>query len=433
MIIMLQKNYKVFKKHTIVLLISILAFFQIDSQTQTSVASAQFLPLPFQDEENGRNSHAYLGSTNPLSAIEREQFIQQIIPYAMEANERWGIPASAIIGIAIIESGYGTTRIAHFANNLFGIKAWGINPINAWQLVGQPDEDFDQPVPILASYGLDRHLYDESVRRDNWYRKFDSYQEAVHYLAGTLLQNNRYGFARIEYEARLQQDWSLEADSKEYVYNIAHAGYNHLGGEYYRNRVGVLIDQWDLTQYDKNEHTFIDINKHWAKLSIEGLAKLDIISGFPDRTFGPDEPITREQFIKMLVISCGIELFYGKSTYIDVHLNHWSNPFIEAAVERNIIVNVINYSQFLPKGVMTRQEMAEYAARALALKPVLSELPFHDKQSIDNTMGLIGAATKHGFIQGFEDKTFRPSAALTRAQAVVVIERILNYISFSSS
>ncbi len=422
-------NFRLLKKMTILLILVCLGF---NSLVQSSLASVQFLPLPFQDKQNGKNSHAYLGSINPLTVIEREQFVQQLIPYAKEANEKWGIPASAIIGIAILESGFGTTRIAHFANNLFGIKAWGVNPNNAWQLVGQPDEDFDQPVPVLASYGLDRHLFDESVRRDNWYRKFDSYQDSVNFLAGTLLQNNRYGFARVEYEARLKEGWALDAASKEYVYKIAHAGYNHLGGEYYKNRVGKLIDQWDLTQYDKNEYVFNDINKHWARFSIKGLAELNIISGFPDRSFSPDEPITREQFVKMLVVSCGIELFYGQTTYSDVYLNHWSNPFIEAAIERNIIVNVINFSHFSPKGVISRQEMAEYVARALALEPVFSELPFQDKQSINNTMGLIGAVTEHGFIQGFEDKTFRPSASLTRAQAVIVIERILNYTSFSS-
>ena len=42
----------------------------------------------------------------------KTNFINEISNYAKEANAKWGIPASAIIGMAVVESGYGTTRIA---------------------------------------------------------------------------------------------------------------------------------------------------------------------------------------------------------------------------------------------------------------------------------------------------------------------------------
>lgn len=90
--------------------------------------------LPFEDETLGRNSNAYLSTYEYPSIKMKEDFINEISRYAMKANEKWGIPASAIIGMAIQESGYGTTRIAMNANNLFGIKVWGHNPKYAWQL-----------------------------------------------------------------------------------------------------------------------------------------------------------------------------------------------------------------------------------------------------------------------------------------------------------
>ena len=154
-------------------------------------SASKINPVPFEDAQLGRNSNAYLSTYSNVSTQMKESFINKISTPAMEANGKWGIPASAMIGMAILESGYGTTRIAIHANNFFGIKVWGYNPKNAWQLKGQPDEDYE-PVPVLVDYGYDRKIFDESKRRDNWYRAFNSAKEAVDYLAGNLLLNQRY-------------------------------------------------------------------------------------------------------------------------------------------------------------------------------------------------------------------------------------------------
>ena len=180
----------------------------------------------------------------------KTSFIDEISVYAKEANAKWGIPTSAIIGMAIVESGYGTTRIAVNANNLFGIKVWMTNPSHGWQLKGQPDEN-NGTVPVLADYGTDRIIYDEAKRVDNWYRMFANRKEAVNYLAGTLLLNQRYGFAKTNYENNLKKGWSYEQASKQYIYEIANAGYNHLGGDYYRNIIGNVMTEWDLYKYDE--------------------------------------------------------------------------------------------------------------------------------------------------------------------------------------
>ena len=137
-----------------VLLIFLLLFTNINPL----ISSANSVNLlPFENEEVGRNSHAYLSINGVPSTQMKEDFVNEISKYAIKANEKWGIPASAIIGMAIIESGYGTTRIAINANNIFGIKVWGYNPNNAWQLQGQPDEDYEA-VPVLADYGEDRKV-----------------------------------------------------------------------------------------------------------------------------------------------------------------------------------------------------------------------------------------------------------------------------------
>ncbi|XEC95650.1 S-layer homology domain-containing protein [Paenibacillus tarimensis] len=416
-----------FYRFILIILLGLVLTIPEPNLSRAEEISSKFKPTPAEDTYNGRNSNVYLPHTDTLTTKEKQLFINQIAKHAEEANEKWGIPASSMIGMAALESGYGTTRIAFFANNIFGVKVWGANPENAWQLKGQPDEDLDTPVPVIADYGDDRKVFKESVRRDNWYRNFNSYQEAVNYLAGTLLLNKRYFSARDDYQYRIKNGWSDKEASKQYIYDIANAGYNHLGGDYYRKAVGGIMDQWNLYQYDVgNQARFKDIKGHWAHDAIDRLAELAVISGFPDGTFRPEERVTREQFVKMLVTAAGESPIRGKATFTDVPESRWSNPYIESAVSNNITPLSDYGARFRPSQTITRQETAVLSARALSLQPEWPEFAFKDNHLIDNRTGLVGAAVRYGIIVGFEDNTFRPSASLTRAQAAVIITRLLD-------
>ncbi len=323
-----------------VLLIILLLFTNINPL----ISSANSVNLlPFEDEEIGRNSHAYLSIDGVPSTQMKEDFVNEISKYAIEANEKWGIPASAIIGMAILESGYGTTRIAINANNIFGIKVWGYNPNNAWQLQGQPDEDYEA-VPVLADYGEDRKLYDESKRRDNWYRAFGSYKEAVDYLAGNLLLNQRYRFAKTNYEERIKNGWRFEQASKEYLYDIANAGYNHLGGEYYQNSVGSRMDEWDLYQYDKRK--FKDVGGHWAEKEIMFLAEKGWISGYSDGTYKPNNTLTRAHAAKIMSNFLALTPTNERISFTDVDNGFWASEPI-GLVAQHKIMNGIGDGHFL--------------------------------------------------------------------------------------
>ena len=53
---------------------------------------------------------------------------------------------------------------------------------------------------------------------------------------------------------------------------------------------------------------FVDTVGHPDELHITKLAALGIVAGYGDGLFGPEDPVTREQFAKMLVLSAGIEI-----------------------------------------------------------------------------------------------------------------------------
>jgi len=232
------------------------------------VQAALFQPLPYEDKVNGRNSHAYNPAIGHPTYDEQVAFIDSIKDAAIATSATYGIPASAIIGMACVEGGYGFTRSAYYANNIFGIKIWAQNPSNGWQLKGQPDENNGR-VGIIAGFGKDRFVFDEKARYDNWYRKFDTRAEAINYLGSFI--NRKYQSAQANYQKRIAAGWPYAKASKQFCKDIANLGYNHLGGDYYEKKIGAVMDRWDLYQYDgksadnskkpaKGRHIKIDIS-----------------------------------------------------------------------------------------------------------------------------------------------------------------------------
>lgn len=378
--------------------------------------------LPFEDEKLGRNSFAYLSTYEVPSNQMKEDFVNEISTYAMKANEKWGIPASAIIGMAIIESGYGTTRIAINANNLFGIKVWGYNPKNAWQLKGQPDEDYE-PVPVLADYGEDRKIYDESKRRDNWYRAFGSYKEAVDYLTGNLLLNQRYRFAKTNYEERIKKGWSFERASKEFLYDIADAGYIHLGGEYYRNKVGGVMDEQDLYQYDNRK--FKDIGGHWAEEQILFLAEKGWISGYSNGAYKPNISITRAQAAAIMSNFLALTPTNQSISFSDVEKSFWASESIRLVAQHKII-NGIGGGRFSPNTILTRAQMAQIFYNAGFYSQSVNNRVNSFIDVDQNFWAYIAIETmkQEGIMAGYTASRFGPNNPTTRAQMAAMIYRI---------
>ena len=77
------------------------------------------------------------------TASEQRAFVEEVARLATTAEERYGVPAAALLAMAIAESGYGWTRLAINTNNLF---AWKHFPGPAaegrryWVLECQPDK-----------------------------------------------------------------------------------------------------------------------------------------------------------------------------------------------------------------------------------------------------------------------------------------------------
>lgn len=167
----------------------------------------------------------------------------------------------------------------------------------------------------------------------------------------------------------------------------------------------------------------MDITGHWAEADIKILIEKGAITGYPDQTFKPDNNITRAEFASVLVKAFELETKTGK--IFDDTAEHWAKDVIATANAYDIIKGYSD-EMFGPDDTITREQMALMIVRATELNQVEMEIPFTDSAGIsDWAKEGVAIAVKNGFINGYPDNTFRPQGNATRAEATTVIIRAL--------
>lgn len=82
---------------------------------------------------------------------------------------------------------------------------------------------------------------------------------------------------------------------------------------------------------------FPDIQSHWARAFIEGLAQHNIVRGFPDGSFRPEQGITRSEFAVMVQAAFPQPLKRAYIPFVDISANYWAASAIRWAFERGFL------------------------------------------------------------------------------------------------
>jgi hypothetical protein len=104
--------------------------------------------------------------------------------------------------------------------------------------------------------------------------------------------------------------------------------------------------------------------------------------------------------------------------------NHWAEDVVNDMGSR-MVVSGDGSGTFDPDRNVTRAEFAAIMVRALGLGPERGDSSFSDVAPSDWFAGAVRTAAAYGLVQGFEDGTFRPSEAVTREQAMVMMARAM--------
>lgn len=175
---------------------------------------------------------------------------------------------------------------------------------------------------------------------------------------------------------------------------------------------------------------FSDVTKsHWAYQSVIALNELGVVAGFPDGSFLPDENVTREQFIKMLVEAFNLYDENAQCNFSDVDSSSWYHRYVASAYSAGITKG--QGDVFGTGSSITRQDAAVMIQRIL-----VPEMPadyavksaFKDDGDISSyARNSVYKLVDMKIINGVGDNSFAPKANLTRAQAAKIIYGSLSY------
>jgi flagellum-specific peptidoglycan hydrolase FlgJ len=155
-----------------------------------------------------------------LGNTPQEQFIASIAAAAVETADRTGVPASVTIAQAILESYWGSSRLAREANNYFGIKAQtrqgsaGTVWFDVWEVIGG-----------------------RNVVRSEPFRAYNDIAESFVDHGRFFTENTRYAAAM-----------AARADAQQFAREINRAGY--ATDPAYASKLIALMDRYNLYRYD---------------------------------------------------------------------------------------------------------------------------------------------------------------------------------------
>ncbi len=180
---------------------------------------------------------------------------------------------------------------------------------------------------------------------------------------------------------------------------------------------------------------FSDTIGHWAAADIEKMVKLGLVSGISTTEFAPNRTITRAEFSALLVKALGIvPSIQISGRFYDVPANAWYFNVVNTAADSGLITGY-TATTFGPNDPITREQIAVMISRALSYKGkntgsytrIVNMLQYEDLQYISSwAADSVAAVVEQEIMKGRSTTQFAPFENTTRAEAAVIILRMYN-------
>lgn len=193
------------------------------------------------------------------------------------------------------------------------------------------------------------------------------------------------------------------------------------------------------------QNTFADLGSvAWAAADIQNLYTRGIVEGYSATEYGPENKISRIEFICMLSrLLAYYDTQYAEQGmvyyYQDYDENHWSkdeydylmrcyqiiNPSDKSAMGFNSIAEVFGSGKIYMNKAITRGEVVALMDYFLE-DSYDSSISFSDVKWSTKFENSIMKAASNGLINGYPDGTYRPNNPITRAEMAVVLGRYIS-------
>jgi hypothetical protein len=181
--------------------------------------------------------------------------------------------------------------------------------------------------------------------------------------------------------------------------------------------------------------TFSDVANHWSAQAINEMSARMIVKGTGDGQYRPSQMITRAEFAAVLVRGLGLPRTTGDTSFSDVTARDWYSDAVQTAASNQLIAGYED-GTFRPNDTITREQAMVIIARAMTLTGLEATLP---SIAVDETLlpytdadsasawALNGIARnlQAGVVYGKSHDTLAPLESVTRAEVAVIIRRLL--------
>ena len=199
---------------------------------------------------------------------------------------------------------------------------------------------------------------------------------------------------------------------------------------YILNSDKIGIEKRDLTTSqttaEKNAETVRNYQKN-APADLNGDDHVAYVHGYTDGTVKPSSNVTRAEtammLYRLLTESRRNEIQTASNSFSDVSADDWYNESVSTMANGKYITGYPD-GTFGGNKNITRAEFVAMLVRFIGVQN--ENCCFTDVSRDHWAYGCIATATKAGWIGGYADGTFKPEQPITRAEAMTIINRVLN-------
>lgn len=244
----------------------------------------------------------------------------------------------------------------------------------------------------------------------------------------------RFGLEDVEQPEKLAIYW----------YNESKQRWEYIGGKF-NALLGTVTAQLPhfskyALLYDEEMRRFSDMGERWSMDAVYRLSSIGVIDGWEQSggewRFAPEQTISRQEFIKLIVASEGVSLSSTAeipSMYADRQdVSAWAVPYMNTANEQGWL-NGSKEGDALylnPLEDITRSEAAVILARVNQDLAREKEAPsFKDAEQVPVwAREAVAGLEQETIINGYPDGTFRPRHTIKREEAAVMILRFMDWV-----